>query len=259
LQQKILIGLALTFFIVLFIPVYWATESGRQEAAGERQKAEAVARGAEQYILQCAVCHGPAGEGTLGPALKGSRLDDNALEKTITRGIAGTAMPAMGAEDGGALKKHQIKDLVIFIRNWDQSLIVSPPVPTPAVPIPVPAPAPAPAPEPKPEPAPQPEPSPTPVPAPAPAPGPLPLPTAPTINADELYAGKCAACHGTERQGVSGLGSALTPESLTALNYTEIRDTILNGRSNTAMPPFKGTLSQEEIDALVQFIKDTSP
>ncbi len=185
-----------------------------------------MARGAELYTLQCAVCHGSAGEGTIGPALKGSPLDDNALEKTITRGIAGTAMPAMGEEDGGSLKKHQIKDLVTFILNWNQSLIESPPVP---------------------------------VPTPAPAPSPTPSPVAPTVNADELYASKCAVCHGAKRQGVSGLGSALTPESLTVPSYTEIRDTILNGKSNTAMPPFKGTLSQEEIDALVQLIKDTSP
>lgn len=217
-QQKIIIGFALTLFIVVFIPLYWATEPGRQEAARERQEAEVVARGAELYALQCVGCHGAEGEGKMGPALKGSPFDDTVLEKTISRGIAGTAMPAMGEEDGGSLKKHQIKDLVTFILNWNQSLIESPPTP-----VPVPAPA------------------------------------APTINTDELYASKCAVCHGAKRQGVSGLGSALTPESLLVPSYTEIRDTILNGKSNTAMPPFKGTLSQEEIDALVQFIKDTSP
>ncbi len=245
-QQKIIIGFALTLFIVVFIPLYWATEPGRQEAARERQEAEVVARGAELYALQCVGCHGAEGEGKMGPALKGSPFDDTVLEKTISRGVAGTAMPAMGEEDGGSLKKHQIKDLVTFILNWNQSLIESPPAPTPVT-----APALAPAPVPEPEPAPQPEPPPTPVPVPAPA--------APTINTDELYASKCAVCHGAKRQGVSGLGSALTPESLLVPSYTEIRDTILNGKSNTAMPPFKGILSQEEIDALVQFIKDTSP
>ena len=235
-QRKILIGLVLTLVIVIFIPLYWAAESGRQEAARERQQAEAIERGAKLYTLSCASCHGPAGEGKIGPALKGSLLDKNALEKTIARGIAGTAMPAMGEEDGGPLKKHQIKDLVTFILNWAQSLIESPPAP-----------------------APESEPSPTPLPVPTPTPSPSPSPLAPSINAGELYAGNCGVCHGANRQGVSGLGPALTPESLTALSYTEIRDTILNGRPNTAMPPSKGTLSQEEIDALVQFIKDTLP
>lgn len=87
-----------------------------------------------------------------------------------------------------------------------------------------------------------------------------PLETAPkAISAGELYAAKCAVCHGTNRLGVSGLAPALTPESLTALSDTEVRDTISSGRPGTAMPAFKGSLSPEEIDALLQLIKQTSP
>jgi mono/diheme cytochrome c family protein len=55
------------------------------------------------------------------------------------------------------------------------------------------------------------------------------------------------------------LGPALTPDSLATLSDTEIKDTISNGRVDTVMPPWKDTLSSEEIDALVQFIKYTSP
>ena len=102
-------------------------EPGRQEAARERQEAEAVERGAELYTSSCAICHGSRGEGAIGPALKGSQLNDDILEKIISRGIPGTAMPALGREEGGPLKKHQIKDLAIFIKNWEQSLIEPPP------------------------------------------------------------------------------------------------------------------------------------
>lgn len=214
-QQKIIIGLALTLVIVIFIPVYWAMEPGRQEAALNRQQAEAVERGTELYISSCATCHGLQGEGNIGPALKDIQLDDNVLEKTIARGVPGTAMDAWSTEDGGPLHQQQIKDLVAFIKNWQDTL---PETPASIPPI-----------------------------------------TPPTIAADELYTIRCAGCHGVNRQGVSGLGPALTPDSLRALSYTEIRDIILNGRSNTAMPPFKSALSQEEIDALVQLIKDTSP
>ncbi len=84
-------------------------------------------------------------------------------------------------------------------------------------------------------------------------------PTAPTINAGKLYEANCVACHGANRQGMPNLGPALTPQSLAELSDTKIKDTILNGRLNTAMPPWKDTLSSEEIDALVQFIKNTSP
>lgn len=137
-QRKIIIGLALTLAIVIFIPLYWAMEPGRQEAARNRQQAEAVERGAEIYSSACAACHGSRGEGILGPALKGTRLDDAALEKITARGIPGTAMAAWDEEDDGPLKKHQIKDLVTFIRNWDQSLIESS-----SISIPTPAPKPA--------------------------------------------------------------------------------------------------------------------
>ncbi len=84
-------------------------------------------------------------------------------------------------------------------------------------------------------------------------------PTTPAIDAGALYETKCVACHGANRQGMPNLGPPLTPESLAALSDTEIKNTISNGRVNTAMLPWKDTLSSEEIDALVQFIKNTSP
>ena len=91
----------------------------------------------------------------------------------------------------------------------------------------------------------------------APAPAPAPVPSA--IDADGLYTTNCAVCHGKNREGISELGPALNPDSVAALNDTEAREIILNGKPNTAMAPFKGTLSSEEIDALVQLIKNASP
>lgn len=216
----------------MFLPAYWATESGRQEAARQRLQAEAMTRGAKLYISNCAVCHGPAGEGKIGPALKDNPLDESALRKIIIRGVPGTAMPAFGEEDGGPLKRHQIEDLVTFIRNWNQSLVeaLASPVPTPTL-------APEPAPKPKPEP------------SQAPA----------GKSAAELYGAKCATCHGPKQQGVPGVGPALTPESLANLSDAQIKDIILNSRPNTTMPAWKDILSSEEIEHLIQFIKYTSP
>tara|TARA_B100002003_G_scaffold220347_1_gene222634 strand:- start:79 stop:444 length:366 start_codon:yes stop_codon:yes gene_type:complete len=84
-------------------------------------------------------------------------------------------------------------------------------------------------------------------------------PTTPTVNAGKLFEANCVACHGANRQGMPNLGPALTPDSLAALNDAEINDIILNGRPDTVMTPWNGKLSSEEIDALVQFIKNTSP
>ena len=86
-------------------------------------------------------------------------------------------------------------------------------------------------------------------------------PSAPSTTADtqEVFSVNCAACHGPSRQGVSGLGPALTPENLARLSDDEIRNTILKGRPNTAMAGFEKRLSAEEINALIQLIKHTSP
>ena len=118
-QNKILIGLALTLAVLVFIPLYWATESGRQAEAREQMKAEAFKRGGALYASQCASCHGPGGGGGVGPALKSTRLDEPTLHKIIARGVAGKAMPAFGEEDSGPLNTHQVNDLVVFIKDWE--------------------------------------------------------------------------------------------------------------------------------------------
>ena len=203
--------------IVIFIPVYWVMEPARQKAALSRQHDEAVARGAELFTSNCAACHGSHGEGNIGPVLRGTQLDENILEKMIARGIPGTAMAAWSDEEGGFLKNHNIKDLVTFIKDWDDTLSGEP-VSTPQE-----------------------------------------TPAAETITGGELFSASCVACHGVNRQGISGLGPAVTPDSLSALSDDETKDTILNGRTGTVMPAFESTLTSEEIDVLLQFIKYTSP
>jgi mono/diheme cytochrome c family protein len=69
----------------------------------------------------------------------------------------------------------------------------------------------------------------------------------------------CVPCHGESRHGVYGSGGALTPESLAGRSDVAIKETISQGIPYTAMPAFKPALSPEEIDALLQLIKYTSP
>ncbi|MBI2831140.1 MAG: cytochrome c [Chloroflexi bacterium] len=98
---------------------------------------------------------------------------------------------------------------------------------------------------------------------PAPAPGPVPAtspspPPATATDASKLYAVNCAACHGPARKGTQ-MGPALTPERLASQTEAKIKETIEKGRPGTAMTSWKGTLSDQEIDALVRFIKSTAP
>ncbi len=75
----------------------------------------------------------------------------------------------------------------------------------------------------------------------------------------ELFVASCAVCHGENREGVLGAGPPLTQQSLADLSDTEIRDTISHGRLTAGMPSFERTLSAEEIDALLEFIRHAAP
>ncbi|HLR14448.1 MAG TPA: cytochrome c [Bacillota bacterium] len=68
---------------------------------------------------------------------------------------------------------------------------------------------------------------------------------------DEIYANKCASCHGDDLSGVSGpdltqVGDRLSEE--------DIHDIIVNGSDNGQMPG--GLTSVEEADALAEWLAD---
>ena len=54
----------------------------------------------------------------------------------------------------------------------------------------------------------------------------------------------CGSCHGMTMKG--GLGPALLPETLASKPKSFLVTTILEGRPNTAMPPWKSMLSYDE-------------
>jgi len=68
----------------------------------------------------------------------------------------------------------------------------------------------------------------------------------------------CGSCHGMTLKG--GLGPALLPENLEGKPTLFLQNTILAGRPGTAMPPWKGILTEQEAlwltKQLQQGIKD---
>ncbi len=62
----------------------------------------------------------------------------------------------------------------------------------------------------------------------------------------------CGSCHGMTLKG--GLGPALTPEALQDKPREFIERTILEGRSETPMPPWKNILSPDEVRWLVDLM-----
>ncbi len=72
-------------------------------------------------------------------------------------------------------------------------------------------------------------------------------------NGKRIYARDCASCHGAEGQG--GVGPALNSKSkLDSLGLENVKHSIEDGVEGTAMPGWKDTLTESEIDDLVHFI-----
>lgn len=123
-------------------------EKTLEETAIE-QRAVAIETGAALYIKACAECHGLDGRGGIGAPLNDPHLFDlgpegrlaelgwsgslqDFLVATVSGGRAvstrpalypgkgqGFAMPAWAVEFGGPLRADEIRDLAIYIMNWE--------------------------------------------------------------------------------------------------------------------------------------------
>lgn len=73
--------------------------------------------GALLFRTYCAACHGPQGEGRIGPALNATgrvpQMDEATLREVIRQGRPGTAMPAWGER----LSEAEIEALIRFLRE----------------------------------------------------------------------------------------------------------------------------------------------
>ncbi|MBU1227679.1 MAG: c-type cytochrome, partial [Actinobacteria bacterium] len=126
-------ALVATVVLAIIMPVYYLSESGRQEAAAARFDEIAVERGHEWYLeFQCGDCHGPSGGGGgadfvearsgLTTSWAAPSIDDVLYRYTpdearfwLVYGRAGTPMPAWGAEGGGPLNEQQIDELLAYL------------------------------------------------------------------------------------------------------------------------------------------------
>jgi cytochrome c55X len=63
----------------------------------------------------------------------------------------------------------------------------------------------------------------------------------------------CGSCHGMTRQG--GLGPALLPAALQDRPTQLLVNTVLDGRPGTPMPPWRGELSEQDAQWLVEALR----
>jgi mono/diheme cytochrome c family protein len=138
LDKKAALGLALTLALLLTTGVYWLTEPYRQKGMEDKYKLAT----AEIFVQNCFYCHGDRGLGGVGLSLRATKLDEEGLKRTISRGVI--IMPAWAKEEGGTLTPFQIQGLATFILSWDEKLTekardlhpVPPAPPTPPIPPP---------------------------------------------------------------------------------------------------------------------------
>jgi cytochrome c len=71
--------------------------------------------GAAIYKTKCAMCHGAAGEGKVGPALKGTKLTEAQVADLLTKGEAGKKAPHGKAVSG--LTEEQSKAVATFVKG----------------------------------------------------------------------------------------------------------------------------------------------
>ncbi|MFL7893484.1 MAG: c-type cytochrome [Anaerolineales bacterium] len=77
--------------------------------------------GAQLYATNCAVCHGPNGEGRIGATLArewSSTRPDLLVKSVIENGVEGAAMPAWSQANGGPLSEEEIDNIVAYILTW---------------------------------------------------------------------------------------------------------------------------------------------
>jgi Cytochrome c len=290
--ERVLWGLFLSaLLLAIFVPVYWLPESNRQAAFQERFDEESLHRG--ELIFQapppleedpdpveykeeeraislgmgCANCHGgvdpddpanSAGGGAANPAyidpVTGAeiqyqapplntvfqRWDEEVIRFTIERGRPGTPMAAWGVDYGGPMTSQMVDDVIA----WLQSLPGNQEDPNDAISESCRDPA---------------------------------ADTSAELRCgEEIFAARCAVCHGPEGSGKEGVGTlddpwyqgkALWKGDVTSMDERQHFLTIVNGRRFAFMPQFgeapaQGTpvptypLTDSQIKAVMEYERE---
>jgi putative heme-binding domain-containing protein len=85
-----------------------AAQSARRPATAP---GAAAADGAELFAMTCQVCHGQAGIGGVGPALRGTKFTNDFVRKVLVDGRPGTMMPGFTA----TMSSAEISEIVRYV------------------------------------------------------------------------------------------------------------------------------------------------
>jgi len=182
-------------------------------------------RGAQIYVQNCVVCHGPEGKGRVGANLSttfGGINPKAFFEQIVANGVPNSPMPAWSQEKGGPLNKQDVADVAVYVAGLTGGTEPIAPAPTVA-PLPI-----------------------------TPAAGVVGDPSAGSV----VFAQNCVPCHGTKGEGRIG---ATLQKNWSGVNPSAyIRSTVEKGVTGSPMPAWLNTnggpLTSKDIDNVSAFI-----
>jgi mono/diheme cytochrome c family protein len=218
--------LLISLIAVIMVVGYSLIRTAQIPAQDEGNQ-DLIEEGARLYAENCAVCHGPEGQGRVGATLAKdwpSIRPDLQIEATIERGVPGSVMPAWSLENGGPLTDQQIDALVQYILSWETGgpITIFPTI--------------------------------TPIPHDVLTP-PADVEGDPNNGAD-LYQQNCSVCHGPEGEG--RVGATLAKDWPSIRPDLQVKTTVARGVDGSVMPAwsqeFGGPLTDGQINDLVAFV-----
>lgn len=135
-STRMILSISFGFFVVIGMIVYVLNDDRRAETTLGNVIAKEADAGSILFAANCSQCHGPKGEGAIGPALDRSEWhagDPNYDELAVTTFLhnvlqrgqyspqPGINMPAWSKEYGGPFNDQELEDVVSFITHgeWD--------------------------------------------------------------------------------------------------------------------------------------------
>lgn len=138
-RDKVILGVTLSVVLLMTLVIYGAIDTQRGPTVSAAKLEQDATRGKRLFAQYCIQCHGPLGEGCIGPALNRQAwrpmLENGApnpdydvatrdfIKRTLVRGRAsnqpGIQMPAWSVQEGGALNDSELEQLVTFIEYGD--------------------------------------------------------------------------------------------------------------------------------------------
>ncbi len=135
-STRMVLSVAFVLFVVLGMLVYVLFEGQRADYNILTSTQEETHVGAQLFAANCSQCHGPQGEGAIGPALNrpewhagDKNYDQNAvfnfIRNVVNRGQyspqPAITMPAWSKDFGGPFNEEEIQKVIVFItqNTWD--------------------------------------------------------------------------------------------------------------------------------------------